>query len=87
MPKSAILGLISASSNTLLALRSLWIIVSLESWWRYKSPLATPLIILNLVAQSSGAFLAQSTVISYEKCNYIITQSHTELVLNIGRTY
>jgi hypothetical protein len=34
IPKSEILGFISLSNNMLLALRSLWIILSLESWWR-----------------------------------------------------
>lgn len=34
IPKSEILGFISWSSKMLLALRSLWIILSIESWWR-----------------------------------------------------
>ena len=60
IPKSDIFGFISTSSRMLLGLRSLWIIVVLESWWRYISPLATPLIMLNLLGQSSIDFPAVS---------------------------
>ena len=60
MPKSDIFGLISLSNKMLLAFRSLWIIVNLESWWRYIIPLATPWIILNLVGHWTIDFLAES---------------------------
>ena len=36
IPKSEISGFSSVSNKTLLVLRSLWIILNLESWWRYK---------------------------------------------------
>lgn len=47
IPKSDILGFMSASRRMLLALRSRWTTRSLESRWRYSSPLAMPSIISN----------------------------------------
>ena len=46
IPKSDIFATMSWSNNTLLGFKSLWMILSLESSWRYKSPLAIPLIML-----------------------------------------
>ena len=45
IPKSEIFGFISSSKRTLLVLRSLWIILNLDSWWRYKIPRAIPIMI------------------------------------------
>jgi len=42
MPKSEILGTMFLSSNTLLAFRSLWMILNLESSCRYCRPRAIP---------------------------------------------
>lgn len=53
-PKSDILGFMSLSSKMLLAFRSLWIILSWESWWRYRSPRAIPLMIWKRLGQSSN---------------------------------
>ncbi len=53
-PKFEILEFISASSRTLVVLRSLWMILNLESWWRYKSPRATPQIISKRFPQSNN---------------------------------
>lgn len=83
MPKSVILGLISSSSKTLLALRSLWIIFSLESWWRYRSPLATPFIILNRVGQSSCVFLVVPTKV---KSNTFFVNNDLFVLLNYRAT-
>ena len=44
VPKSEIFGFISSSRSILAALRSLWMTLRRESWWRYKSPRATPII-------------------------------------------
>ena len=57
MPKSKILGFILASCRTLLALRSLWIIFNLESWWRYKIPRAIPMMISKRLLQSKNELL------------------------------
>ena len=54
MPKFEILGLISLSSKTLLALRSLCIILNLESWCRYWSPRAIPHIMWKRLDQSNN---------------------------------
>jgi hypothetical protein len=73
----------------LLALRSLWIIFSLESWWRYRIPLATPLIMLNRAGQSSIILRTVSTkgnrvlwlINKYsfvEPWNYNVQLDHTE---------
>jgi len=59
-PKSDIFGLKSSSRRTLLALRSLWMILSRESSWRYVSPLASPQIMLKRFFQSSDLPLAWS---------------------------
>ena len=59
-PKSEIFGFITASSRTLLAFRSLWMIFSLESWWRYKTPQAIPEIISNRFFQSNNCLLIWS---------------------------
>ena len=78
IPKSAILGFISTSNKIFPTLRSLWIMVILESLWRYRSPLATPLMILNRVAQSNDNFLESSkkqTNVS-KKYFWAILQNH-----------
>ena len=62
VPKSEILGFISVSSRTLLALRSLWIIFSLESWWRYKIPRAIPRMISKRFFQFRNDALVWSTI-------------------------
>ena len=62
LPKSEILGFILASSRTLLALRSLWIIFSLESWWRYKTPRAIPRMISKRFFQFRNDALVWSTI-------------------------
>ncbi|WVZ99043.1 hypothetical protein U9M48_044398 [Paspalum notatum var. saurae] len=49
--ESEILGFMSASSNTLSGLRSRWMIVNLESSWRYRSPRPIPSMILYLCSQ------------------------------------
>jgi hypothetical protein len=54
-PKSEILGLISASSRMLLALRSRWTTLSSESSCRYCRPRAMPFMILCLRPQSSSS--------------------------------
>ena len=66
-PKSDILGFISLSNRTLLALRSLWITLSRESSWRYKIPFAIPLIMLNLSFQSSCFLFSSSDRIKTKK--------------------
>lgn len=53
IPKSEILGFISSSKRMLAALRSRWMMLSRESWWRYAMPLAVPNIILCLFSQSN----------------------------------
>ena len=53
VPKSEILGFISSSNKKLLAFKSLWMILSRESSWRYRSPLAMPPIMAARLAQSS----------------------------------
>ena len=63
MPKSEILGFISPSRRTLLVLRSLWIILNLESWWRYKIPRAIPIMISKRFLQFSSELLVWSTTI------------------------
>lgn len=60
MPKSEIFGFISSSNRMLLAFRSLWIILSLESLWRYSNPRAIPSIMLKRFLQSNWDFLAVS---------------------------
>ena len=70
-PKSDILGFISSSNKTLLALRSLWITLSLESSWRYKRPFAMPCIMLHLSFQSSCLFFLSSDDI-YTEGIYIL---------------
>lgn len=60
IPKSEILGVISLSKRMLLALRSLWMILYLESWWRYSKPRAIPSIIRYRVCQSSSLLLVVS---------------------------
>ena len=59
-PKSEILGFISPSSRILLVLRSLWIILNLESWWRYKIPRAIPIMISKCFVQFSNELLVGS---------------------------
>ena len=61
MPKSEIFGFISASRRILLVFRSLWIILNLESWWRYRIPRAIPLIISKRFSQSNMDLLVWST--------------------------
>ena len=63
MPKSEILGFISPSRRTLLVLRSLWIILNLESWWRYKIPRAIPITISKCFLQFSNELLVRSTTL------------------------
>ena len=63
MPKSEILGFISPSRRTLLVLRSLWIILNLESWWRYKIPRAIPITISKRFLQFSNELLVRSTTL------------------------
>ena len=75
MPKSEILGFISASSRTLLVLRSLWIIFNLESWWRYKIPWAIPMMISKRLLQFRNELFVWSTikfVQVYSKCDVIV---------------
>ena len=62
MPKSEILGVISLSRRILLVFKSLWMILYLESWWRYSKPRAIPSIIRYRVCQSSSLLLAVSEV-------------------------
>ena len=62
MPKSEIFAFIEASSRTLLALRSLWMILNLESWWRYRIPRATPQIMLKRIGQSNCDLLVSSGI-------------------------
>ena len=53
-PKSEIFGSIAPSSRILLALKSLYIILSLESWWRYSRPLAILQMILKRLGPSKS---------------------------------
>lgn len=67
IPKSEIFGFIAESRRTLLALRSRCMILSLESWWRYKTPRAIPRIILKRWFQSRVVLFASSVVQSREE--------------------
>ena len=60
MPKSEILGTMFVSSNTLLALRSLWTILNLESSCRYCRPRATPRMISKRFCHPSSLRLPSS---------------------------
>ena len=59
-PKSEIFGFMLLSSKILLILRSLWIILSLESWWRYRSPRAILATMFLHLGQSSNLLLVWS---------------------------
>ena len=59
-PKSDILGFKSLSKSTLVALMSLWTILILDSSCRKARPLAIPIQILSLVAQSSSSWLCSA---------------------------
>lgn len=60
IPNSEIFRFISASRRALLVFRSLCIILSLESWWRYGIPWATPLVISKHFFQSNKDFFLWS---------------------------
>ena len=60
--KSEIFGFISQSRRTFLVLRSLCIILNLESWWRYKIPQAIPIMISKHFPQLSNELLVWSTI-------------------------
>lgn len=68
-PKSEILGVISLSRRTLLAFISLWMILYLESWWRYSNPRAMPSTIRYRSCQSSRILLD----FSVEICKYLFS--------------
>ena len=61
IPKSEILGFSSMSNKTLLVLRSLWIILNLESWWRYKIPRTISIMISKRFLQFNNELLVWST--------------------------
>ena len=89
IPKSDILGFISASRRMLLALRSRWTTRSLESRWRYSSPLAMPSIISNRLLQSrspcfSGSVHPQSSQFNQHIC---CSDGHLRYMESGGNTY
>ena len=54
VPKSEIFAFISSSNKTLLAFKSLWMILRRESSWRYRIPLAIPRTMAARLSQSSS---------------------------------
>lgn len=71
IPKSDILGFMSASRRMLLALRSRWTTRNLESRWRYSSPLAMPSIISNRFFQSRSPCFSGSVQPQWSEFNHI----------------
>ena len=67
IPKSDIFGFRSLSNKMLLAFKSLWIILNLESLWRYSRPLLIPSIMLKRFLQSSSIFLCESIEFEQKK--------------------
>lgn len=81
-PKSEILGFISESNNILLAFRSLWIILSRESWWRYRRPRAMPLMMLKRFGQSRH--LLSNGSVNQHECEKIEMSSTYLWILERG---
>ena len=75
IPKSDIFGFISASSRILLHFKSLWMILNLESWWRYKIPRAIPTIISKRFRQSNSNVLVSSVNKITLSASYNLTTS------------
>lgn len=60
IPKSDILGFISASNKMLLTFRSLWITVYTENSWRYRRPCVIPSMMRTRFSQSNDKLLNES---------------------------
>lgn len=60
IPKSDILGFISASNKMLLTFRSLWITVYIENSWRYRRPCVIPSMTRTRFSQSNDKLLNES---------------------------
>lgn len=63
IPKSEIFGFISWSSNMFPVFKSRWIIFNLEYLCRYRSPWATPSMMLKRFFQSRSNFLPGSVLV------------------------
>ena len=88
IPKSEILGFSSVSNKTLLVLRSLWIILNLESWWRYKIPRAISMMISKRFLQFNNELLVWSTT-KFFSCTqntlFYVLQNYSLNLYNKGK--
>lgn len=84
VPKSDIFGFISSSNSTLLAFKSLWMILSRESSWRYWMPLAIPLTMFIRRAQlSSLHFFGSAFVIGRQivLSDIVVVEALSEILI------